>query len=531
MTAVASCQKKKNDNPVPLEKSIANDREEVDLVFKHSTVQCSDSNECPEWMASLIVADLSNMIDAETNKRKYDISYCSATLIDKNKILTNRHCIPERVIREKLSCGDHLHFKFPKTKNRDTQNARCLKILEQPQNFISRPGPKEDWIIIELDKTLDRQYLEIVRNGIPENTKYSIYPVYYFQSFIDIEGRKVGVADARIYRRDCESHMNSPFAMQYRHPYSPSFVGVCGKNIIPGNSGSGVVSNNKLIGLLSFTQAPRKVFIGPWTSFITPRSHGGFNLSCLPQEGKKLSPFCELVHDTETLEFGLLSSVLSSLIPNDLIKHDIVDIVDHDMNFVWEENDLRFFESIIKENRNFVEIIFNNRPHESENYLRNKLKKHFPYTPNCIVDEIKNQVPVKLKFPIYTNDIFNSHLNSLGLIEMPVDIKHLTYEFDFDNSSNSYIGTLVSLTDEVKDSYGKKLNEYSENLNKCLVDGFVNTRKLEFSHDCHKAKELLNELNKIKVESGLEPSLFDNYYWQKQLPELISLKVPACGSK
>ena len=109
-----------------------------------------------------------------------NVGLCTWFLVDKNRAMTNSHCIPDVLKKNKnLSCGDYLQGGF-QTKSGFTK-VRCKKLVHASD--ISLPTIlNNDYALIELEKNINNSSnFKLDRRGLAENEKIKILTMNHHQ--------------------------------------------------------------------------------------------------------------------------------------------------------------------------------------------------------------------------------------------------------------------------------------------------------------------------------------------------------------
>jgi len=181
------------------------------------------------------------------NSRKSTVGTCTSFLISEKTVMTNSHCIPDilKSKKENINCADYLAVVV---KARNLSEKRKCKSIVQFSN-IDKSKVKPDFAIVELDSpvTNSRKYL-ISRDGVESEQRTTIHSL---DSNFSV-GRVFGQ-----YRKSrCISVKESILGSFYdkRSSIVPVFRNKTDSfncNVIPGNSGSPVVSDTgKAIGVV-----------------------------------------------------------------------------------------------------------------------------------------------------------------------------------------------------------------------------------------------------------------------------------------
>ena len=131
-----------------------------------SHVVCGEPNlECPNNVAKLVFW--------QKDDSGYNMGVCSGTVIDKNHILTNSHCIPTN-LKTGSSCDSQILVQFPKTKTSRAENINCISV-EQVYDYKNKNQPDLAVLKIEESKINKFDSITIVENDFQHTKKVYAY--------------------------------------------------------------------------------------------------------------------------------------------------------------------------------------------------------------------------------------------------------------------------------------------------------------------------------------------------------------------
>lgn len=234
--------------------------EEARKVLTGDQVVCQ--GDCPEHVGAFYL-----YYNPRDNGASHDVKLCSATLIAKNKILTNKHCI-EGLLKEGDLCDQKafIKIKFPKTGKFAFESYNCKKILQASKDYFipKHPGKHRrnvpDWAIVELDVTAtsatQRQPIRLASGQVKDRSKVDLYPVYFDTSFLQAKGTIKPAQCTLAYNKE------NRFAMDNDSPLFE--MKKCNPALVHGNSGSGVFlhKQTRLVGVMSAGDAINKSSTG-----------------------------------------------------------------------------------------------------------------------------------------------------------------------------------------------------------------------------------------------------------------------------
>jgi hypothetical protein len=383
------------------------DKEDAQKAFESSTVNCS-TEDCPGFVGGLYAYTSDFM--------SYEISSCSATLISKNRILTNRHCIPDDLKFKGARCNQRIKIYFPKTQDYQEKRHECDQI-EYITSYDSTMAP--DWAVIRFKEASDRPAAKLNRDGIEDNTLVTIYKINFDLS-LDKASR------GEVNKSNCIANSNYVYSINSIGPQSALMsVSDCNNEIIRGNSGTGILNEkNELIGVLSFNfnVNPEESSIARSNMGIKQTSGGGSNLACMEFDSFKAPRLCEFNPKNYQLYAEILSLYRAQR--NDESFNITNTLVANPENQQW----LEMTNEITSEKIGNFNVKDLSGTDDLKLYMTHYiLQTHFFEIPKCI----KNNAPPKFKFKmliresegkIKTNPQFYKSIPS-KLKEIEVDVE------------------------------------------------------------------------------------------------------------
>ncbi|MBT4792025.1 MAG: trypsin-like peptidase domain-containing protein [Halobacteriovoraceae bacterium] len=245
------------------------DRKKFEAALAKSAVVCGEYDlDCPDNVAKLTFW-------SETNG-KFALSVCSGTLIDEEYILTNRHCIPENLIKvgAGASCNKQIVINFPDTKNSDAEMLDCIEIVQVFPDKEDQP----DLAVLRVQKSTS------LRSGTSLNKKPYTHrqEVYAYTMNPNPYVRMSGT----IVRKECSISLDN--FMTLKRDGSAGDVLLSGYNckLIGGNSGSAIFNQaGEIVGVINKridNDVVKKIFYQNDISHMAFTNMGGaVNISCL----------------------------------------------------------------------------------------------------------------------------------------------------------------------------------------------------------------------------------------------------------
>jgi V8-like Glu-specific endopeptidase len=245
-------------------------------IVNDSEVDCAVASECPANVG-LVVLKMGVGKDL-------GFGQCSGTLIGKDTILTNSHCVPDEVKNFTEHCSDRIAFVLPKAQAGKKKLATCKKVLFASD--ISKGNLDPDYALIQLNEELTDTPSVVSTKGFQEGQS-----VVAFTSDPDSEVKIKGM----IRKKQCEAVQGTIVSTKFTHPYSYTvalFSDTCG--VIGGNSGSGVFNQQgQVIGVISHGRRVESAEEAESTGFKLPKSKKfgvAANLACLNLSSINVSP-------------------------------------------------------------------------------------------------------------------------------------------------------------------------------------------------------------------------------------------------
>lgn len=209
-------------------------KEDAQTVFNGSTVSCQGS--CPEHVGGLV--------SYTESYYSYSIGVCSLTLISKGLALTNRHCIPSDLRYEGALCKGRMRVKLPAAAGLGSADFECFRV-ERIAAWSSENSIEPDWAVVSLGHSSTRVAATINPAGIGDATSLTLYPVFYSVNNMRAHGT--------VKKVECTSSFGSSKFFDYFSEFSRVFrFESCDRNIIEGNSGTGVHNPaGEIVGVIS----------------------------------------------------------------------------------------------------------------------------------------------------------------------------------------------------------------------------------------------------------------------------------------
>lgn len=229
--------------------------------IQRQKLACPDKFLCQESVAKLIV------IDSQT------IRYCTAALVDSNVLVTSASCLTRSLKIPNLDCSENIFAVFPQTNIQTQQVFRCDRVLEADVNEeVDKALWRSDLAFIKLKEAPSRRVLDISREGMSDQAKYTVWKSSYLSD-----------TDSTLSASNCKPVFNSymnPFAASAKSP----MVAMVDCPFVEGNTGGVVLNDNEeVVGILSSDLDQKiKEFVlttGWLNGELKPLAHAS-NLAC-----------------------------------------------------------------------------------------------------------------------------------------------------------------------------------------------------------------------------------------------------------
>ncbi|MBC7714717.1 MAG: trypsin-like serine protease [Rhizobacter sp.] len=241
--------------------------DELKAALDKQVVICGEGGlACPGFAAKITFWGASS-------KNNYYLAVCSGSLYQNKYIITNSHCIPKEISRAGASCSDQLKVLFPTTKYYESESAKCKSIVQVYSPDKNQP----DLAVIELDRVVNRDSVEIAKDGYIENSNVTAYTMNP-----DQHDNTLGV----IVKKNCVLSTDNAIFMSTSHSAHSAIVSGMFCDVIHGNSGTALLNKNgKMIGAVFARMEPEqltKVFSENHIHFTSSVPMGiAQNITCL----------------------------------------------------------------------------------------------------------------------------------------------------------------------------------------------------------------------------------------------------------
>lgn len=255
----SSCSSGGGDSKGKVQTFYFNNKVTATQVFNESRISCE--GECPEYIGGMTA--FNEYYDT------YGVSVCSLTHIGQNRVILNRHCLPDDLDgRKNVSCFNKIKMKFPATGSFKEESLDCDRIID----FSSHPADGDnvinpDWAVMSFRGSLQRKPAPIeASEGLQHGSPIIAYPIFYTLNDVPDVITVQGIAR----KVTCTLNRQVGLEQMYFSDFSAMYAATdCTREVIKGNSGSGIFNSaGNLAGVLSYLSKNK--------------SMGGTNGACIP---------------------------------------------------------------------------------------------------------------------------------------------------------------------------------------------------------------------------------------------------------
>src|SRR5690606_33527304 len=104
----------------------------------------------------------------------------TAALVDSNVLVTSASCLTRSLKIPNLDCSENIFAVFPQTNIQTQQVFRCDRVLEADVNEeVDKALWRSDLAFIKLKEAPSRRVLDISREGMSDQAKYTVWKSSY----------------------------------------------------------------------------------------------------------------------------------------------------------------------------------------------------------------------------------------------------------------------------------------------------------------------------------------------------------------
>jgi hypothetical protein len=188
----------------------------AEKLFDEARVTCEDLGQCNPSVGLLVT------------RHDTSVGVCTSFLVAKDTVLTNSHCLPERM-KEGDSCQGMIEVLFPKTTNFDEMRTTCKVVTRRSNHSAVGTIASQDFAVLKLSKEMSRPVLSVSNKKPSEGdvlSSVSMTPTSKSLPMGQIGKPKTCPVLGRNLLSPGSDETNKPIL----------FMAECG--LVPGNSGS-----------------------------------------------------------------------------------------------------------------------------------------------------------------------------------------------------------------------------------------------------------------------------------------------------
>lgn len=501
LSFLSACSKEESQPYVDavLAKSI----EDAKGYLKTATVSCEDKSQCPGHVGGLVYVDArKEYIPGRGEFNNVQVKVCSHQLIAPNKVLTNKHCLPKSIMQKGASCSGLVKVFFPETSQFQAEEVGCVNV-EDLSEIPMTEMMIIDWAVLTLDRSVLRSVPHLNKNGLPHGTAMNMYPTYFTETNEIVDGSYQKVVRGQIKKVTCTTKMTSVFAPTYTHHHAPNFFATCDNEIIGGNSGAGVYTQNGLSAVLNMSLKDEEMDLVHMGNVYPIFNHmvAGSNLHCFSYFNKNQSPFCKYKRGENHSRADQSLLRLRAGVGYGQNIEEFRQWIRADRVFNWDYFNFSTISQFYQPEDMFY-MTENAIPEFKEYYRSEVLKHQFPFSPTCIASNLASVGKFQAKLPFVRFDQKSEAISNKYELLVPTSLEKLLFQFEYSQASNQFVGQLVRMDGDSLSKYLQQEANLERTRTDCLMSGA--------SPDCQRYDEAVNSVNQYQIQSPLDPSLFHN---------------------
>ncbi|NQZ19467.1 MAG: trypsin-like serine protease [Bdellovibrionales bacterium] len=480
---------------------------EAQHAFTNSTVDCDvEGNACPSFSGSMFVYSEYQEYDWLYGMRDmFSVNFCSVQLIGNNRVLTNRHCLPDDLQSAGADCRGRIYFKFPNTNQIAAEAAHCRSIVDLTSNakYKDKDTLGPDWAVLEMASAVTRRAAETSTAGFIQNQSVHLFPSYFDSGHSYMgNGQRVPIGNASIRRVNCEVRRDNLGARVHYHQKAPLFNATCDDRMVGGNSGTAVLNSDQtILGIHSHSleedSNPSYLSDSPR---VLDRATEGTNLHCVPYFNSNPDQMC--YYDAN--KKGDLDKLSVDAAYNDAM----VAAMESHRDEIVNENESQAYVRYGDVSQNFVNFVLSNTDYNYkvnlpdyliQNTLGESYAKVFTHFPSCVEPSAPSSFSTEFTKPYLSK---RQHDNRANLV---VEIDTSKNMLEYTREGDQYQVTLARAEDDVRLLYRSKLRTQNSHKTECVNAGTYSRERL-----CNRYTETVIDLSLWMSSQDTEPSVFTN---------------------
>ncbi|MBN22124.1 MAG: hypothetical protein CL678_12660 [Bdellovibrionaceae bacterium] len=244
---------------------------------KTINVKCSVPGGCKDLPIGMVVS-LLNHKKTKSEEDEFEYDRCTGFFIGPDTVATNAHCLPTDIQKNHSDCKGRIFFNLPNEKNKIYECQKIITVSNLKKNIVTEP---QDYTFFKVDSKYSGSPYTISREGFPDNQWYNTYT---------INPKQNNELSGELVKKRCKSVLKSAFMPEYQNTFSPIVAfGDC--EIIQGNSGSPIIKNGKVRGLIQ-TNGDRNILsllVKDLSKIQVAHLSGGSSFTCIPTPNEPFS--------------------------------------------------------------------------------------------------------------------------------------------------------------------------------------------------------------------------------------------------
>lgn len=450
--------------PPPLDTTVTRPyRPGVEVPLGDISAHCEDMDRCPESVGSLLIVYKEDGNYQESSTSEWQMSSCSATLINSQEVLINEHCLPPFLQRPNADCRE-LTVVFPQTRHRAAEKIRCDRVLA----FSTDPRDnrkRRDWARLRLLQSTERRAATVQPQAIDHGTRMVSYVSHFEHTALYLRDGQVPRPELRssIQQRTCHSTMTHRASRGdiYNSPFSLLLAIDCGEDgVAEGNSGSGLFTEQgRLVAVISHKMEEDSIEDTSMGNTQTVDFTGlgrATNLFCVEEFNPSLPDHCEEQLTNSNYDYYLhwLLAVDRSSHPSSLqngirwIRSQNTTVDNYYVTYQAEHHcDHRF-------------ALF------CDTFSNAEISAKLPFSPECV--EAYQGETLLLRWPFRFLQLSQMSYDSNGELNTPFEWLEPTWTLEWSEQEQSYSGTLSPTPTEERVETNEFLNERHRAANRCF---------------------------------------------------------------
>ncbi|MEQ1877094.1 MAG: trypsin-like peptidase domain-containing protein [Bdellovibrionia bacterium] len=247
----------------------------IDSRLTAYSVVCANPNECPGFIAQLIVKETDG-----------HLATCTGFLLNSDTLMTNSHCIPTDLKSPGSACFDRIVFNFPKSGKLPAESAGCQSVTKAT---VLSGNSSMDYAIVRLNRKVSRVNTTTSQEGVQDGGFYRLAKV---------DPPENGSRSGTLHVVTCETIQNTELLLNFDNPRAEQiYLDDC--PIVGGNSGSPLLKPGSDTAVALLQSGIRRERIQELSLILqeaVAKKKGvgfGTNLACIPEVSASGTANCQ----------------------------------------------------------------------------------------------------------------------------------------------------------------------------------------------------------------------------------------------